>query len=128
MAGPVPSVLSWPLGGIENGRLPYARGEDSVREVLRNILLTRPGERLMRETFGAGLTDYIHQPNNETTRRLLADVTRKSIQQWDPRIVLDSVEALPDAHDPAQALIIVNYRMRHDAAPLSMQLSLRLEQ
>ncbi len=121
-----PPVMSWPLGGIADDRLAYASDEASVRDVLRNILLTRPGERLLRDSFGAGIADYIHQPNNETTRRLLADLARKSIQQWEPRIVLDSVEAHPDPIDPAQVALIVNYHMRHDPTPLAVRLAVQL--
>ena len=39
MSVPVPNVLNWPLGGIdENGRLSYTRDDDSVREVIRNVI------------------------------------------------------------------------------------------
>ena len=47
MSATLPQVMSWPLEGIdENGKWQYASDDGSVREVIRNILLTRPGERL----------------------------------------------------------------------------------
>lgn len=125
MTVPTPQVLSWPLGGVdENGRLALASGDDSVREVIRNILLTRPGERLMRPEFGAGLQDFIHQPNNQSTRSVMANVIRKAIELWETRIKLETVqvEALPGR--VAEVQVTIRYRMRHSQIPSQFTLSL----
>lgn len=119
--------MSWPLGAVdEQGRLPYAQDEKSIREVMLNILLTRPGERLMRPGFGAGLLDFVHQPNNETTRHLMADVIRKSIDQWEPRVEVEGVDVLPDPDNLALVDINIRYRMRYSMQPLQLGLSLTL--
>jgi len=123
---PVPNVMSWPLEGVdENGRLQYAHDDDSIREVIRNILLTRPGERLMRPQFGAGLLDFIHQPNNVTTRAIMANVVRKAIEQWETRVRVESVEVLPDSSRLSTVQIIIRYSMRH--APQPRQLTFALD-
>ena len=124
---PVPNVLSWPLGGVdEEGRLGYASDDDSVREVIRNILLTRPGERLMRPQFGAGLLDFIHQPNNETTRNLMANVIRKAIEQWETRVRVEAVDVLPDRTSLSVVQIIIRYHMRHNRKAQQLTLGLDL--
>ena len=110
----IPQVLSWPLNGVdENGRWSYASDDDSVRQVIRNILLTRPGERLMRPQFGAGLLDFIHQPNNETTRNIMANVVRKAIEHWETRVLVESVDILPDRNSVSTVQIIISYQLRH---------------
>jgi phage baseplate assembly protein W len=131
MKAPIPNILSWPLGGIEpEGRLTAARDDASVRDVMLNILLTRPGERLMRPTFGAGLLDYVHQPNNQTTRSLIANVVRKALEQWETRVVVEEVRVLPDPESPAEVHIQIRYRMRHvppgGSVPRELGLSLTL--
>lgn len=129
MSVPTPQMLSWPLGGIDaSGRLPHARDDWSIREVMLNILLTRPGERLLRPGFGAGLLDFVHQPNNETTRRLIAGVVRKSLAQWETRVELDQVEVLPDPDDLAEVHIRIRYRARHGTRAQELSLTLSLEQ
>lgn len=126
---PAPRNLSWPLRGVDDqGRLPYAEDEQSVREVLLNILLTRPGERLMRPDFGAGLLDFIHQPNNETTRHLMADVARKSIEQWEPRVAIEEVVVRAHPASPAEVHLSVHYRLRNTLKPLELGLSLTMQQ
>jgi len=113
-----PTPLSWPLDGLSSeadetrGRYFYTEGEKSIRQCLWNILLTRPGERLMRPEFGVGIRDFINQPNNETTRYLMADVIQKGIERWENRIVLQSVEVSADALNLAQVNITLNYRLK----------------
>lgn len=129
MTIPVPYVMSWPLEGVdEQGRLGYASDDLSVREVIRNILLTRPGERLMRPQFGAGLLDFIHQPNNETTRTLMANVVKKAIAQWETRVLVDTVEVQPDSVSLSKVQIIIRYQMRYSRQPLQLTLGLDLNQ
>jgi phage baseplate assembly protein W len=125
---PIPKTISWPLGGIdETGRLSFASDDRSIREVMLNILLTRPGERVMRADFGAGLLQFIHQPNNQTTRQLMADVTRKSLALWEPRAVVDDVQVRPDPQNVDEVHLTVHYRMRHDNRSSAFSLGIRLE-
>ncbi|MGD8587488.1 MAG: GPW/gp25 family protein [Chromatiales bacterium] len=127
MSVPIPQVLSWPLGGVaENGVLGYASDDESVREVIRNILLTRPGERLMRPQFGAGLLDFVHQPNNETTRNLMAKVIRKAIEQWETRVRVDAVEVLPDRGKLSVVQVNILYHMRHARQPKQLTFGIDL--
>ncbi len=127
MSAVIPAVISFPLEGVdENGRLAYAEDDQSVREVIRNILLTSPGERVMRPAFGAGLLDFIHQPNNETTRTLLRNLVRKAIEQWETRIKVDDVSVLPDPQSLTQVQIIIRYQMRHSPQPMQLSLGMDL--
>lgn len=117
---------SFSLSGFTNGRFEWARDEDSVRDVLWNILLTSPGERLMRPEFGAGLNQFIHQPNNETTRRLIADQALRAIQRWEPRIIVQNLRV-----ETAQALNEVTlrllYQIKQTGEQNSLQLGLQLQ-
>jgi len=127
MAAPIPRILSWPLGSVDaDGRLRWALDDASVREVMLNILLTRPGERLQRPQFGAGLLHFIHQPNNETTRHLIASQTLKALQQWEPRVEVDEVEVHPSPDNLAEVHITIRYRMRHTQTPAELGFSFNL--
>jgi phage baseplate assembly protein W len=127
MSTPIPTVISWPLGGVdETGRLQYARDDKSIREVLLNILLTRPGERIMRPEFGAGLMDFIHQPNNETTRNLIADVVQRAITRWEPRVEVEDVEVATDEINIAEVHIRIRYHLIYTLIPYELSLSLNL--
>lgn len=127
MQAPTPNILSWPLGGVdENGRLDWAREDHSIREVMLNILLTRQGERIQRPGFGAGLPDFIHQPNNQTTRNLIAGVVRKNLALLEPRVLVEQVSVEPSAERLSDVHINIRYRLKHrrDLAELGFTLNL----
>lgn len=127
MTIPSPNLQSFPLGSIAaDGQLHWSRNDQSVRESLLNILLTRPGERLQRPDFGAGLLNFVHQPNNETTRNLMASVIRKSVSLWESRIAVDSVDVTQSPADLADVHITVRYRMKHLNQPAELGLTLNL--
>lgn len=127
MTTPIPNIISWPMDAVDQeGRLEWAREDKSIREVMLNILLTRPGERLMRPDFGAGLLNFVHQPNNETTRNLIAGVVRKSLEQWEPRVIVQGVDVTPSPTNLAQVHIVIRYRLRQNKTPAELSVTLNL--
>lgn len=127
MAAPIPNILSWPLGAVDtDGRLSWSKDDQSVREVMLNILLTRPGERLQRPDFGAGLLNFVHQPNNETTRHLIASQVHKALTLWESRVEVDEVEVQPSPTSLADVHINIRYRMLHTQTPAELGFTLNL--
>ncbi|NTV10558.1 MAG: GPW/gp25 family protein [Zoogloea sp.] len=121
-------LCSFPLfGGLDaGGRLGWSEGNASVREVIMNILLTRPGERLMRPEFGAGLQNFIHHPNNETTRALIADAALRAISRWEPRVTVEEVRAAADSERLSVVNLAIRYRLRTDGSRDTLDLALEL--
>jgi Bacteriophage baseplate protein W len=121
------TLVSWPLEPeFTDGRLLYAGNNQSIREVIWNILATRPGERVMRPEFGSGLYNYIHQPNNETTRNLLKDAVVRGVTRWEPRVELIDVQVLPDPESLSQVNISIHYRVRQDGNNGRLDFNLQL--
>lgn len=123
----IPPPIGWPLLPVpQDGGLQYPTLEDSVRQSIRVILLTRPGERLMRPEFGAGLDRFLHQHNTLATRRRIRDVVLESLDRWEPRIVVDRVEVweLEDQADTVRVEIV--YRIKRTGSAVSMMLTLNL--
>ena len=93
--------MGWPLGAPDgSGALNWTSGEDCLREALWNLLLTSPGERLMRPAFGAGLRSFLNQPNTETTRQLIIDAITRAITTWETRVTLLGVTVEADPARP----------------------------
>ncbi len=121
---PHPRLLGLPLDGLRGGRLVWQEGEASVRDVLTHILLTRPGERLMRPGFGAGLARFLHHPDTLATRSLLADAVRQAVTRWEPRIELLDVRVAPLVGRAGELRIDLHYRLRSDGREDALQLVL----
>lgn len=122
-------LIGWPLLRVpdEHGALSWPPLEDSVRELIRAVLSTRPGEQLMRPDFGAGLELLLHEPNTLATRRRIRDTVQASLARWERRILVDRVEAMDVADDPAQVRVEVAYRLARTGAPSQIALTVTLE-
>ena len=119
--------MGWPLGAPDaGGALNWSSGEDCLREALWNLLLTSPGERLMRPSFGAGLRDFLNQPNTESTRQLIADAITRAVTTWENRVTLLAVSVDPDPADAGSVLIDVSYSDRTVVGAPPSQLALTL--
>lgn len=121
-------LIGWPLLPVPdaNGQLQYRSLEQSVREMVQVIFCTRPGEQLMRPVFGAGLQDFIHEPNTLTVRRRIRDAITDALARWEPRIELDRVDVSPVDGDATQLRIEIGYRVRRTGASQTAGVSLQV--
>ena len=97
------------VGG--DGRVAWSEGELNVRESIQVILLTERRERLMLPEFGGGLSGYLFEPNTVTTRRLIKDRIQRALEQWEPRIAVESVEVEADPDDSQAAVATITYQL-----------------
>lgn len=102
--------LAFPFGVDRNGRLRWSEGPPNVRESIRVILLTEPGERVMRRDFGAGLRRLLFEPNTPATRTLIKERIERAITRWEPRVRLESVTVL-ETDDPRRVAALVRYAL-----------------
>ncbi len=103
--------ISFPPRIGEDGRVAWSEGAENIRDAIRVILLTEPGERLMRPDFGAGLGRFLFEPNTVTTRRAIEEAITTALRDWEPRITVESVVVDEDADDPRSALATVTYKL-----------------
>jgi phage baseplate assembly protein W len=94
-----------------DGRVAWSEGETNIREAIRIVLMTAPGERIRRSTFGAGLEQFLFEPNTTTTRRSIEDRITRAITAWEPRVALEAVDVDEDPIDPASATATVTFRV-----------------
>lgn len=103
--------LAFPVKPVK-GRLRFARHEEDVEQAVEIILRTNRGERAMLPHFGAGVRNYVFEPNSPATHRAIEEAVRKGLVDWEPRIDLEDVRAIPDPADPGLLLIHVDYVVR----------------
>jgi phage baseplate assembly protein W len=103
--------IAFPPGVGPDGRLTWSEGERNIREAIRIVLMTAPGERLRRPAFGAGLDRFLFEPNTTATRRTLEDRITRALAATEPRIALEAVEVEEDPADPGAAVATVTFRI-----------------
>jgi len=124
-----PPRIGWPLLPLpdEGGRLRWPDLHQSIEQHLRVLLLTRPGEQLMRPTFGIGLQRFVHRPDTVTTRAEIREAVLEGLARWERRILVESVEVMSDPARPGNVRVELRYRVRRNAEPHQLGLTLALE-
>ncbi len=97
---------------IEAGTTATAVYEEDVRQAIRIILGTNPGERVMRPDFGAGLNQFVFEPINIATMEALKTRVQEALVDWEPRIDVEEVQVTADATEGNKLLMDVKYRVR----------------
>lgn len=76
--------LRFPIGvDASSGR--FAEEPDyaaHVDELMRQVLLTTPGERTHRPDFGCGLRSMVFAPNSDAAAQLLQVMVQQAIDRW----------------------------------------------
>ena len=94
-----------------DGRIAWSSGEDNIREAMRIVLMTEPGERLRRPAFGAGLGRYLFEPNTLATHALMAERIKDALARHEPRVRVQQVDVAADRADPHAAIATITYRL-----------------
>jgi phage baseplate assembly protein W len=102
---------AFPVGVEPAGGIALASDAEDIRQAIRIILGTSPGERLMRPEFGAGLNSLVFEPINTTTRALAKHHVEQALIRWEPRIDSITVEVTEEARR-GRLMIDIGYRVR----------------
>jgi phage baseplate assembly protein W len=102
---------SYPIAPTPTGEVALSAHEEDIREAIRIILGTNPGERVMRPDFGAGLQSLAFEPINSTTVALTKHRVEEALIIWEPRIDNIVVEVMPEPPS-GRLLIDIRYRVR----------------
>jgi len=105
------SGISFPMRLGPDGRVAVSAGPENIREAIRVILLTEPGERLQLAEFGGGGGRFLFEPNTVGTRRRVQERIEDALRAWEPRIDLQSVRVDEDPDDPQAAVATIRYQL-----------------
>lgn len=89
--------LDFPYQIDRRGRTATTSREDHIRDLIEQVLLTAPGERVMRPTFGSGLLALVFEPNSTalaaTTQALVHGALQENLSHL---IAVQGVEVIND--------------------------------
>lgn len=94
------------------GDVNMVAGADDIRQAIRLILETEPGERVMRTEFGAGLASLVFEPITSRLLALVRNQVETALIRWEPRIDIDGVNVSADQAAGGVLRIEIAYRVR----------------
>jgi phage baseplate assembly protein W len=95
--------------------------ETHVEQMIRQVLLTGPGERADVPDFGCGLRQLIFAPNSDALAATTQILVLQSLNRWlGNQIQVQNVSVTRPDTDPAQLLIEIDYTLIETQAQRSL--------
>ena len=107
--------------------LPIQRGDDGyfrqsfktfdqVRSNLKNLLLTKRGERILQPDFGSGLHDLLFNPATEKFEEDLETTINEAVAKWLPYVIVEdiNIDISKEQTDNNQAKVSLKFRQEGD--------------
>ena len=90
-----------------NDDLIAIKNENAIARSLRNIVFTTPGEKFFNESFGSRITESVFENIDSITATIISDEISESINNYEPRVNLESVKAFPNYETNGFDVIII---------------------
>ena len=90
--------------------------EDVVKQNLKNLILTNPGERIMLPEYGAGVRRLLFEPLSGATLEKISDAINSSVNAFMSFVEIEKITLLTQDQDdtlsPNSLRIIIEYKKR----------------
>jgi phage baseplate assembly protein W len=103
---------AFPVGLAVDDEIAMVADAEDIRQSIRIILETDPGERVMRPDFGAGLRRLLFEPITTNTLALVQQRVEDALTTWEPRIDVIDVAVSADEAPSGLLLITIQYSIR----------------
>src|ERR1700755_2508799 len=97
--------IDFPYHVDGRGRTATTGRDDHVRDMIEQLLFTRPGERVNRPDFGTGIYQLIFAPNSPELAATVQFTAQAALQHW-LGDVIDVRELVVSADDSALSITI----------------------
>ena len=108
-----------------NEDLIAIKNENAIARSIRNIVFTTPGEKFFNPSFGSRITESLFENIDDITATIIVDEIRESIQNYEPRVDLNNVEAFPDYDNNSFDLVITYTIIGSEIPPQELQFVLQ---
>jgi uncharacterized protein len=105
-------TLDHPFHFDGRGRTSMTSDADHIRDLIEQVLLTSPGERVMRPEFGAGLLGLVFEPNSSTLATTTQFLVQSGLQQHLSNLI--AVNAVTVENVDGALLVTVRYTVVSD--------------
>jgi uncharacterized protein len=109
-----PRDADGPLTAVMNDGAPH------VEEAMLVLLRTMPGSRVMRPELGAGIEQHVFEPRTASACHRLGEDVRRTLVLGEPRVIVDSVEAVPAGDTEDRVDVTIAYRIDRHRRPSNL--------
>ena len=93
-----------------NDDLIGLKNENAIARSVKNIVFTIPGEKFFNPRFGSDISEVLFENINEISASAIEDQIKLSINNYEPRVELIDVKAIPN-YDNNQFDTVITYKI-----------------
>tara|TARA_Y100001938_G_scaffold131085_1_gene187762 strand:+ start:525 stop:974 length:450 start_codon:yes stop_codon:yes gene_type:complete len=82
---------------------------ETLRQNLKTLILTNPGERVMEPGFGVGLEKFLFERFTESTYASIQEELVNQVKTYMPQIAIKNFEVSTDGVDNSELRILIEY-------------------
>jgi len=86
--------------------------EEDIKQSIRIILETSPGDRVMRPNFGCGIHDLVFAALDSTAIQRIRSIVDEALRRCEARIEVLTIDVDEDAADDGTLSVRIDYRVR----------------
>lgn len=98
--------------GLRTGLVASVAYEEDIRQSMRIILETAPGERVMRPNFGCGIHELVFSVVDSTAIQQIRSTVQEALRRCEARIDVLDVIVEEAATREGKLLVQIEYRVR----------------
>ena len=99
--------------------LATKKNEESIKESLKNLILTDRGERLMQPNIGSDVRASLFENASPVTLKILEERVRDVINNYEPRVSIIEVD-VNSLYDDNRVQITIYFYVKNREDPLSV--------
>lgn len=94
------------------GLVASVQHEEDIRQSIRIILETTPGERVMRPNFGCGIHEMVFDALDSTAIQRIRSIVEDSLRRCEARIDVLEVTVEETPSEQGRLIVEIEYRVR----------------
>ena len=108
--------ITLPLQFGENTFEQSFQTKDQIKSNIKNLLLTKRGERILQPQFGSGLQSLLFEPNVDDLEGRIEDTINDSLKQWLPYVTAEEIdiESTDELRDNNKINVSIKFRIGDD--------------
>ena len=108
-----------------NADLIATQNQTAIARSVRNLILTRPGERFFNPNLGSRVYELLFDNMDDISASMIEDEIKDTLDNYEPRVKLRSVRAGPDFEGNAFDVVITYDIIGIDASPQQLAFALQ---
>lgn len=101
---------------------------EQLKSNIKNLLLTKRGERLMNNDFGAGIETVLFEPITDEFESKVQDIINQAVERYLPNVTVDEINVDMSNENKDKNLVNISLKFRSSNTGLSDTVSFNVQQ